>query len=77
MDDALTQFAAAANHRQTPADVHFQLAETQRLTGDLASARLTIQAALERQPEHLASQQLEKELTLQQERLSAAIPRGQ
>jgi len=76
-DDAVAQFSVAAQNPQSPPEILQQLAETQHQMGNPAAARLTLQTALARQPGHLPSQQLAQELALEQERLSAALPRGQ
>jgi tetratricopeptide (TPR) repeat protein len=73
--DAADLFAQVADRGDAPADVYFQLAEVQVLSGDSVSARLALDAALEREPQHVASLQLREQIDTERQSLTAAVGR--
>jgi tetratricopeptide (TPR) repeat protein len=73
--DAADLFALLAAREDASAEVYFQLAEVQMLAGDPANARLALAAALEREPQHVASLQLREQIDREQQSLTAAVGR--
>jgi tetratricopeptide (TPR) repeat protein len=69
--DAARTLAAAAERGNPSADLLFALAQAQASIGDAAAARLALDAALARQPQHAGCLALARELGLQPDTLAA------
>jgi tetratricopeptide (TPR) repeat protein len=72
-DQAIESFAQAKQTGQPNGDLLFHLAETHWLAGDVANARLALQAALECHPEHSPSKQLQAEMLAGSHHLTAGL----
>lgn len=71
--DAMQLLAQAAGQPPVSAEILFHLAEAQVLAGDPTNARLALTAALEREPTHLASQQLREQLDREPPSMTASL----
>lgn len=75
--DAANSLLAASRQDPQSAELLFELSRVQMLAGDPASARLSVQAALARDPSHTASQAMFAELGTAADRVSTASYRTQ
>ena len=73
-NEAVNSLVAAAKQGQPTAEILYYLADAQMLAGDPANARLTILAALEIEPRHLASRQLLERVAKQQPIIGSQAP---
>lgn len=71
--DAARCLAEAAGRGEPSTELLYELAQTQSLAGDSASARLTAAAVLAREPNHPGCQQLKDELENYRPQMAAAI----
>lgn len=74
-DAAIEQLAAAAKQGEPTPELLFHLAEAQLLAGDPVNARLTVQAALQREPGHGPSRALHDQIATLQRRLAVRLDR--
>jgi tetratricopeptide (TPR) repeat protein len=72
-EDAVDSLAAARNRGAPSADLLYHLGEAQMLTGDPSNARLSVLAALAREPGHRPSQQLKAHVESRQQHVAAAL----
>ena len=70
-DDAVTVFSTAVRQDEPNGELLYHLGEAQLLAGDVTNARLAVQAALARVPDHQPSRELHDRIGRQQ-RLTAA-----
>lgn len=73
--DAADALTLASRQPDVPADVLYHLAEAQHSAGNTASARLALQAALARAPDHLPSLHLQDAIDRQGQSMTASIKR--
>jgi tetratricopeptide (TPR) repeat protein len=73
--EAVSSLTAATQPSETPADWYYHLAEAQHLSGNSASAKLAVQAALHRAPDHIASLRLQDKIDRRDQSLTASIER--
>ena len=73
--EAVTVLTTATAQSESPADWYYHLAEAQDLAGNSASAKLAIQAALTRVPNHVASLRLRDKIDRRDHTLTASIER--
>jgi tetratricopeptide (TPR) repeat protein len=73
--EAVTVLSSATAQPETPADWYYHLAEAQQMAGNSASAKLALQAALTRVPNHVASVRLKDRIERNDQNLTAAIER--
>lgn len=71
--DATQLLAQAAARDDASAELLFHLAEAQALSGDPANARLALTAALQREPQHVASHQLRERLDQDQPGMAVSL----
>jgi len=74
--DAAECLAAAANQGQPTAEMLFELAQTRMLAGDTTAANLALNAALQIDPRHTPSLQMQNELASRQKQLTASLVPG-
>ncbi len=74
-ENAASLLAQATQRGEPSAELLFQLAEAQLLSGDTTNARLALIAALAQEPAHVASNQLKGQIDEQQQRMTAAVGR--
>lgn len=70
--DSVQCLAAAASQPNPAPELLYDLARSQSLAGDRAAASLTVTAALRQKPDHVPSQNLQRELAGRQEQMAAA-----
>lgn len=73
--DAVETFAAATQRAEPNADLLYHLSEAQFLAGNAASARLALQAALTKVPNHSAGLKLRDKLDRHSQAMTAAVDR--
>jgi tetratricopeptide (TPR) repeat protein len=73
--DAAQRLALAAQRTNPSADLLYELGRTQMQAGDTTAARLTVAAALERDPQHAAALGLSEQLSAQTGILAATLQR--
>jgi tetratricopeptide (TPR) repeat protein len=73
--DAVEAMTVAAQRAEPSPDLLCQLGEAQFLAGNAASARLAVQAALARNPQHSGSLKMKDKLDRQSQVLSVAVDR--
>jgi tetratricopeptide (TPR) repeat protein len=71
--DAAASLALAANRGNPPIDLLYELGRTQLAAGDTAAARLAVNAALAREPNHAGCLALREELATSQGIMAAAM----
>ncbi|WP_202921319.1 tetratricopeptide repeat protein [Anatilimnocola aggregata] len=71
--DAAECLAKAANQGQPSAELLYELAQTRMAIGDQTGAAIALNGALQIDPRHASSLQMQSELSLQQKRLTAAL----
>ncbi len=74
-DDAVESLTSASQRGPSSADLLYHLSEAQLLAGDPVNARLAVLQALDRDPQHQASQQLKAHIESRQQRMAAATQR--
>jgi tetratricopeptide (TPR) repeat protein len=73
--EAVSVLTTATQPSETPADWYYHLAEAQHLAGNSASAKLALQAALTRTPDHIASLRLRDKIGRRDQSLTASVDR--
>ena len=71
-DDSIASLAAAAERGEPHVDLLYHLSEAKLLSGDAANARLVLQAALARAPDHGPSRELEARISRRLKDVAAA-----
>jgi tetratricopeptide (TPR) repeat protein len=74
-DAAVERLALAASHGEPSADLLYHLADARLRTGDPVNARLAIQAALAKDPQHAPSRTLHEQIASLERRLAARVDR--
>ncbi|WP_425615437.1 tetratricopeptide repeat protein [Anatilimnocola sp. NA78] len=74
--DAAECIAAAVNQGQPTAEMLFELAQTRMLAGDPTAANLALNGALQIDPRHAPSLQMQRELASQPKQLTASLGPG-
>jgi tetratricopeptide (TPR) repeat protein len=72
---AVERLTAAASRGEPSADLLYHLAEARLRTGDPVNARLAVQSALTRDPNHAPSQALQEQIASLERRLAAKVDR--
>lgn len=75
LNDAATSLAQATTMPGANANLFYELARTQAMNGDVVSARLSLESALARDPQHALSLAMREELAARQDTLTARINR--
>ena len=71
-DDAVTALSAAVQQAEPNVELLYHLGEAELLSGDVTNARLAVQAALARVPNHEPSRKLRDNISRHQQNLTAA-----